>query len=95
MKVHKIRLVDNVFDLLTADELINMFIAAKTAFLENRIMETDANNKKAINQLKSRINDLKAESRSLKLFIEAHEGENVELEVGSTIVMSIKDSLAK
>jgi hypothetical protein len=37
-----------------------------------------------------RISDLNSESRSLDLLIEEHDGEHVEMEIGCTIVMSIK-----
>ncbi|MEX0996890.1 MAG: hypothetical protein WDZ45_07565 [Flavobacteriaceae bacterium] len=95
MNVHKIRLIDNTYDLLIADELLKKFIAAKIAFIENRIKETDATHKGEINELKSRIKDLIAESRSLDLFFEEHDGENVEMEIGCTIVMSVKDNESK
>jgi len=91
MRVHKIRLIDNTYDLGVAEQLVKKFIAAKISFIEDRIKETPFEDKDQINQLKSRIQDLKAETRSFDLFIEENDVENVEMEIGSTIVMSIKD----
>lgn len=90
MQTHKIRLIDNSYDLLIADELLDRFISQKLSFIEDRINETDPNDLDEINQLKSRISDLKAERRTLDLFIQEHDGEHVEMEIGCTIVMSIK-----
>ncbi|GAB4167174.1 MAG: hypothetical protein Tsb0033_29140 [Winogradskyella sp.] len=91
MRVHKIRLIDNTYELDIANELLRKFINAKIDFIKDRIKETDASDKDQISQLESRIKDLRAEIRSLDLFIENYEGENVEMEMGSTIVMSIKN----
>lgn len=91
MRVHKIRLIDNTYELDIANELLRKFINAKIDFIKDRIKETDASDKDQISQLESRIKDLMAEIRSLDLFIENYEGENVEMEMGSTIVMSIKN----
>ena len=92
MTVHKIRLIDNTYDLKVSNQLLSKFIAAKIEFIEDQIRETDPENKEVISQLNLRIDDLKAESRSLDLFIENYDGENVEMEIGSTIVMSIKEN---
>jgi len=89
MKVHKIRLIDNSYDLEIANQLLKRFIETKIAFLQDRIKEAAANDQEVINQLALRIKDLEAETRSLDLFFEEYEGENVEMEIGSTIVMSI------
>lgn len=91
MQVHNIRLIDNTYDLDSADQLLKKFIGAKIAFINDRINETDPNDKDEIEQLELRIKDLKAETRSLDLFIEDNDVENVEMEIGATIVMSIKN----
>ncbi len=91
MHVHNIRLIDGTYDLEIANQLLKKFIAAKIAFIENQIEKADTNDTDEINQLKSRLVDLKAETRSLDLFVEEHDGENVEMEIGCTIVMSIKN----
>ncbi len=91
MRVHKIRLIDNTYDLDIAKELLDRFLSEKMAFIEDRINETNPNDTEEIDQLKLRISDLKGEMRSLNLFFEEYDGENVEMEIGSTIVMSIKD----
>jgi hypothetical protein len=90
MQVHNIRLIDNTYDLDIADQLLKKFIDAKIDFINDRIKETDPSDKEEIRQLELRIKDLKAESRSLDLFIEDNDVENVEMEIGATIVMSIK-----
>lgn len=90
MNVHKIRLIDNSYDLEIANQLLKRFIEAKIAFIQDRIKETDPSDNEAIHRLELRIRDLKAETRSLDLFFADYEGENVEMEIGSTIVMSIK-----
>jgi hypothetical protein len=90
MQTHKIRLIDSSYDLLIADKLLDRFISQKMSFIEDRMNETDPNDIDDINQLKLRISDLKAERRTLDLFIQEHDGENVEMEIGCTIVMSIK-----
>jgi hypothetical protein len=92
MTVHKIRLIDNTYDLKIANQLMSKFIETKIEFIEECIKETAVENTKEISQLKSRIEDLKAEYRSLDLFVENYDGENVEMEIGSTIVMSIKEN---
>lgn len=92
IQVHKIRLIDNTYDLNIANQLLSKFITAKIEFIEDRIKALDKSNKGEIDQLNIRIEDLKAESRSLDLFIENYDGENVEMEIGSTIVMSIKEN---
>ena len=71
---------------------MSKFIETKIEFIEECIKETAVENTKEISQLKSRIEDLKAEYRSLDLFVENYDGENVEMEIGSTIVMSIKEN---
>lgn len=91
MQVHNIRLIDNTYDLDVADQLLKKFIDAKIAFINDRINETDPSDKEEIRQLELRIKDLKAETRSLDLFIEDNDVENVEMEIGATIVMSIKN----
>ena len=91
MQVHKIRLIDNTYDLDIADQLLKKFIDAKIDFINDRIKETDPNQKGEIMDLELRIKDLKAESRSLDLFIEENDVENVEMEIGATIAMSIKN----
>lgn len=91
MRVHKIRLIDNTYDLDISKNLLDRFLSEKMAFIEDRIKETDPEDTEEIDQLKLRISDLKAEMRSLNLFFEEYDGENVEMEIGSTIVMSIKD----
>lgn len=91
METHNIRLIDNTYDLDIAKQLLEGFLAQKVAFIEDRIQETDPANQTELNQLKARITDLKAESRSLDLYFEEHDGENVEMEIGCTIVMSIKN----
>jgi hypothetical protein len=90
MKVHNIRLIDNTYDVEIAYQLLKRFIETKIAFIKDRINETDLNNEDEINQLESRIKDLKAETRSLELFIENYDGEHADMEIGSTIVMSVK-----
>jgi hypothetical protein len=90
MQTHKIRLIDSSYDLLIADKLLDRFISQKMSFIEDRMNETDPNDIDDINQLKLRISDLKAERRTLDLFIQEHDGENVEMEIGCTIVMAIK-----
>ena len=91
MTVHKIRLIDSTYDLKVSNQLLSKFIAAKIEFIEDRIKETAPEDIEEISQLNLRIEDLKAESRSLDLFIENYDGENVEMEIGSTVVMSIKE----
>jgi len=90
METHHIRLIDNSYDLEIAQQLLDKFISQKIAFIEDRINETDPNDDDELNQLKLRISDLNYESRSLDLLIEEHDGEHVEMEIGCTIVMSIK-----
>jgi len=90
MQVHNIRLIDNTYDLNVADQLLKKFINAKIAFINDQIKATDPKDKDEIKQLELRIQDLKAETRSLDLFIEENDVENVEMEIGATIVMSIK-----
>jgi hypothetical protein len=90
MQVHNIRLIDNSYDLEIAKQLLDRLMSQKIAFMEDRINELDSNKVDEINQLKLRISDLKAECRTLDLFIEEHDGEHVEMEIGCTIVMSIK-----
>jgi len=90
MQVHNIRLIDNTYDLNVADQLLKKFINAKIAFINDQIKATDPKDKDEIKQLELRIKDLKAETRSLDLFIEENDVENVEMEIGATIVMSIK-----
>lgn len=92
MQVHKIRLIDNTYDLNVANQLLSKFITTKIEFIEDRIKALDPSNKEEIDQLNIRIEDLKAESRTLDLFIENYDGEDVEMEIGSTIVMSIKEN---
>lgn len=94
-RVHKIRLIDNSYDLEIAEQLLGRFISQKIAFIEDRIKETDPNHKDELNQLKLRIDDLKAEKRSLNLFIEEFDKENIEMEIGCTIVMSAKNIESK
>jgi hypothetical protein len=91
MQTHKIRLIDNTYSLDIANELLKKLILAKIDFLEDRIKQLDVNDTEEINQHKARIEDLKAEARTLDLFIEEYDGENVEMEIGSTIIMSMKN----
>jgi hypothetical protein len=90
MQAHNIRLIDNSYNLEIAKQLLDRFISQKISFIEDRIHETDLNDDDEINQLELRISDLKAERRSLDLLIQEHDGEHVEMEIGCTIVMSIK-----
>lgn len=90
MEAHNIRFIDNSYDLEIAKQLLDRLISQKIAFIEDRIDETDSKEVDELNQLKLRISDLKAERRTLDLFIQEHDGENVEMEIGCTIVMSIK-----
>jgi phosphatidate phosphatase PAH1 len=60
------------------------------SFLKDRINETDPNDLDKNNQLKLRISDLKAERRTLELFIQEHDGKYVEMEIDCTIAMSMK-----
>lgn len=95
MRVHNIRLIDNTYDLEIANQLLKRFIDAKIDFINDQIKKTDVNDQDEISQLESRIKDLKAETRSLDLFIEDFHGEQVEMEIGSTIVMTIKNIESK
>ncbi|TXD80630.1 hypothetical protein ESY86_20365 [Subsaximicrobium wynnwilliamsii] len=90
MQTHHIRFIDNSYDLEIAEQLLSRIISQKIAFLEDRIKETDPDDEDELNQLKLRISDLNAECRSLDLLIKEHDGEYVEMEIGCTIVMSIK-----
>jgi len=90
MQTHHIRLIDSSYDFEIAKQLLDRFISQKIVFIEDRINETDPNDDDELNQLKLRISDLKSECRSLDLLIEEHDGEHVEMEIGCTIVMSIK-----
>jgi len=90
MQSHNIRLIDHSYDLEIAKKLLDRFIFQKIEFIEDRISETDPNDMDEINDLKLRISDLNAELRSLDLLIQEHDGEHVEMEIGCTIVMSIK-----
>lgn len=89
MLAHNIRFIDSSYDLGSARELLYGLIAQKIRFIENRIDEIP-DDAAEIGQLRTRISDLKAERRSLDLLIEEHDGEHVEMEIGCTIVMSIK-----
>lgn len=95
MQAHNIRFIDNAYDLEIAKQLLDRLISQKIAFIEDQINKTNPNDSNEINQLKLRISDLKAETRSLDLLIEEHDGEHVEMEIGCTIVMSIKQIEAK
>jgi len=90
MQAHNIRLIDNIYDLEIAKQLLERFIAQKIAFIEDRIKDTDLNDAVEHDQLRLRISDLKAERRSLDLLIEEHDGEHVQMHIGCTVVMSIK-----
>lgn len=90
MQTHKIRFIDNSYELGNANELLNRLILQKIDFIKDQILETE--DVTEMNQLKQRIIDLKAESRSLDLFIQEFEGEKVEMEIGCTIIMAIKQS---
>lgn len=88
MRVHKVRLIDHTYDIGIAGELMHRFIDAKIGFIEDRIK--NGCDQSEINQLKGRIEDLQAEKRSLDLFMDTYDGEDVKMEVGCTIVMSIQ-----
>lgn len=90
MKVHKIRLLDNKYEVDIANQLVKKCIEAKIDFIQERLQELNKNNIEEKDYLKSRILDLKAQMRSLDLFMEFYDGEDVEIEVGATIVMSVK-----
>jgi len=91
MSVHKIRLIDHTYDLETAQQLLKKFIDAKIAFINERIEAINSDQQAEIDLLTSRLKELKAEQRTLDIFMEDFEGEHVEAEIGSTIVISIKN----
>lgn len=91
MQAHNIRLIDNSYDLEIAKELLERFISQKIAFIEDRMLDAHVTEEDR-SELQVRINDLKAERRSLDLLIEEHDGEHVEMQIGCTIVMSIKNT---
>jgi len=90
MKVHKIRLLDNNYEIVVANQLVKKCIEAKIDFIQERLQESNTITIEETERLKSRINELNAEMRSLDLFMERYDGEDVELEIGATIVMSVK-----
>lgn len=90
MQAHHIRLIDSSYDLEIAKQLLDRFISQKIDFIEDRINATDLNDHDEIAQLKLRISELKSERRSLDLLIQEHDGELVQMEIGCTIVVSIK-----
>lgn len=90
MLVHNLRLIDNSYDFDIARELLNGLISQKIMFIENMINETNRDDQEEMKQMRIRSSDLRTERRSLDLLIEEHQGEHVEMEIGCTIVMSIK-----
>lgn len=90
MQAHNIRLIDNSYDLDIAKQLLEKFISQKIDFIKDRINETDPNDVQERDALNVRLSDLKTERRTLDILFEEHDGEHVEMEIGCTIVMSIK-----
>jgi hypothetical protein len=90
MQTHHIKLIDDSYDLESAQQLLNGIIFQKMAFIKDRINEADSLDNNELNQLKLRLRDLNSECRSIDLLMEEHDGEHVEMEIGCTIVMSIK-----
>lgn len=59
-------------------------------FIEDLLNDSDPLDSANRINLEGRMEDLKAEKRSLELLMEQHDGEHVEMEIGCTMVMSLR-----
>ncbi len=87
MQSHNIRLIDNTYDLDIARQLLDGLFTQKIAFVEDLI---HASEPMELNALETRLEELKAEKRSLDILLEEFDGEHAEMEIGCTVVMNVR-----
>ena len=90
MKSHNIRLIDNTYDLDIARQLVEGPLDQKMRFIEQLLNDSDPLDVMTKVNLEGRLEDLKAEKRSLELLMDEYDGEHVEMEIACTMVMSLK-----
>lgn len=90
MQSHNIRLIDNTYDLDIARQLLDGLLTQKITFVKNMIRTIDPVDVVEMSQLESRLEELKAEKRSLDILLEEFDGEHAEMEIGCTVVMSVR-----
>jgi hypothetical protein len=87
MQSHNIRLIDNTYDLDTARQLIDVLMEQKIKFVEELTQNADILEKA---KLSNRLDELKAEKRSLDIMFEEYDGEHAEMQIGCTVMMAAR-----
>jgi len=81
MEYHQFKLIDSTYDVDGAREVISSLVSHKINHIQKHILSVEERFGEDTSHFKKRIQKLQEEKRSLELFLENYEGENVMLDV--------------
>ncbi len=90
MKTHKIRLIDSTYGADSAREVLNTLLNDKIKFLNHKIFSMEERFGADTDHMKNRIEELRQEKRDLELLFEEFDGEQIDFEIGCTLVVQVK-----
>lgn len=89
MKSHQFKLIDSTYDVDGAREVLTTLISNKINFIKKHMLSIEERFGSDSSHFEKRIQKLREEKRSLELFLENYEGEEVSLDVSCTASLRV------